>query len=645
MSSGGVKRAGTLTNLVHRADLFNGPIYLNIKGRQTMATTLGGLLSIVLVLLLLAQAIVLLVQMFDYQNPNIVQITEFQDPPGLVPLNYNNDSAFSFGFSTTVNGLTIDMTEKSLFLVTATFNVYNWTDNNPALNRAKYTSKINFAPCDRSTSFTNLSPEIFNQNGINAAFCPISIIDNTTRDPYPPEFAIAGSYLDPNFQFIQFNVKICNETGETSGALTCDNMTNVTNIFATEQVKFNLYFTNNLVAPGQYSPATQPFLDSIYWDMDPTFYKVTDIYIDQGTVQNYDSIWSSTNNTNQTFYSFNPSNNREQMMSSANQGGNLLQWNIRRSNFNYVTTRRYTKIQDILANIGGLSKSIMFAFAFIAAGYVRYKYQTMLSNELYNYEIPQDGNDPRQPDGEAIDLEGVSPKKRSSVSMQQNIKVNDQLGGSSQESYGQEEQQVRGYFMKEKKSQVRLRHSEFGYFGYILSNICCCCSKMKNKPEERIARKARTYVEHDIDIVEIIQKLKDVEKLKLILLTQDQRELFNNISKPVVKEDAVAPEARDVSIPFEYNFPEAEEFAQDGTANAQDHAMVIKYMKLYYSYKHISTDPQLSQSIANKRLLALLGEDVLKIFNRINKEVGENPDSKTLYSALWKYIESEKKNQ
>ena len=44
------------------------------------------------------------------------------------------------------------------------------------------------------------------------------------------------------------------------------------------------------------------------------------------------------------------------------------------------------KIADVLANLGGFAKSIMVVFAFLAAGYARYKYHMIVSNELYDFE-------------------------------------------------------------------------------------------------------------------------------------------------------------------------------------------------------------------------------------------------------------------
>lgn len=41
----------------------------------------------------------------------------------------------------------------------------------------------------------------------------------------------------------------------------------------------------------------------------------------------------------------------------------------------------------------------------------------------------------------------------------------------------------------------------------------------------------------ELDIFEVLKKLRDVEKLKAILMTEDQRRLFEALPKPIISVD------------------------------------------------------------------------------------------------------------
>ena len=59
-------------------------------------------------------------------------------------------------------------------------------------------------------------------------------------------------------------------------------------------------------------------------------------------------------------------------------------------------------------------------------------------------------------------------------------------------------------------------------------------SNQTNKNSPKITQKGSKYLYEYIDIRKIIKRLQDLDKLKMILLTEDQRKLFEYIPKPDV---------------------------------------------------------------------------------------------------------------
>ena len=82
---------------------------------------------------------------------------------------------------------------------------------------------------------------------------------------------------------------------------------------------------------------------------------------------------------------------------------------------------------------------------------------------------------------------------------------------------------------KDQNGQNKL---EVSYWEYI--TLFFDCFKKKTSLKNKLIRKAeKTYIE-ELDVVNIVTKIQDLEKLKILLLDEDQIVLFNYLSKPVL---------------------------------------------------------------------------------------------------------------
>ncbi|EWS72162.1 transmembrane protein, putative (macronuclear) [Tetrahymena thermophila SB210] len=75
-------------------------------------------------------------------------------------------------------------------------------------------------------------------------------------------------------------------------------------------------------------------------------------------------------------------------------------------------------------------------------------------------------------------------------------------------------------------------HLSVKYFIYKLS-----CGKFYNTKENMLIDKANVFLQKDIDIIVILNKIKELEKLKCLLLDQSQLALFNYFPKPLLQID------------------------------------------------------------------------------------------------------------
>lgn len=85
-------------------------------------------------------------------------------------------------------------------------------------------------------------------------------------------------------------------------------------------------------------------------------------------------------------------------------------------------------------------------------------------------------------------------------------------------------------FKNEKKNTL----DKFSYWDYIIYVFKTIFFMEKSPKEKLIAEAEKTY-RKDMDVTNIVKRLHDAEKLKILLLDEDQLLLFNYLSKPMIK--------------------------------------------------------------------------------------------------------------
>ena len=94
------------------------------------------------------------------------------------------------------------------------------------------------------------------------------------------------------------------------------------------------------------------------------------------------------------------------------------------------------------------------------------------------------------------------------------------------------------------KLKNKLKLSFLGYLGYLIRRFFC----LRKLPKHQIIRNAEKAYHDDMDIVNIITRLRDLEKLKILLLNEDQLLLFDYLSKPLIGLDKKNPFLKQESL-------------------------------------------------------------------------------------------------
>ena len=133
---------------------------------------------------------------------------------------------------------------------------------------------------------------------------------------------------------------------------------------------------------------------------------------------------------------------------------------------------------------------------------------------------------------------------------------------------------------------------------FLLKKKLFCLFKKSSK-KEKLFTTAENEIADELDIIKILKKLQDIEKLKRILLNEDQLYLFNLLSKPMIIHENSSKQEND----------------QD--KNAQDKRFKFtlknnlnlekkKLLNIYKCVKEKENDSQI-----DKKLIKLLDEDVM----------------------------------
>jgi len=661
------KEKETITSQIFEAvDIFSGSPHLTMKKKRHLSTTLGGILTICLVTFILYQASLQVHGMLQHEDPSLVEVNELEEDPTKVTLNHKNN--FFIAVTVFTNSSSTNLSKAAPFNFRTTFSRHSILENG---TKIKKTYPVLWAPCN----LTDFPEEIFGKSystlnlhfgyctqGVNYTnddgSCPAEIAKKHPSCITSDEFDLQGSYGKSEFDFIQSTLVVCDPADTTKpSSMICD--TDVMDKFKNTNYEFDIYIANTVIDRRNYEAPNKTFIDNIYWTLNPMVYKVSNILVDKVTVQNVDDYFSASAHHNRTYFAAKTTTVREMATWRTTPSPTLLQWNLRRSIKNQVIVRTYPKVQEFLTDLGGFSKALMFIAAFIAIGYLRYRYQMTLANELYDFEIPDEtSNQPPFPDKARFSTPGeypisfdfsqskmefdalMSPKGMKSP---KSFMSSPKSFFASPKSAGSVNDRAVIEFFAGLKKRKKLDMSEWTYFKTILLMAFCC----KKNIQEKYALRGRNLAMKDLDIFRVIAKLNEVEKLKILLLNHNQRKGLDFIGKPVCRlENKKKISHRDSILAWRLSQAAASLVSKpiDETIVTQDNAQpsrksvkltapdvfdsLSKYGKLYVAYKNLKDDKDSDPitQVYNRKLILLLNPSLVRVFRRAEQILGDDFD-------------------
>ncbi|KAL4476095.1 hypothetical protein ABPG74_009828 [Tetrahymena malaccensis] len=207
-----------------------------------------------------------------------------------------------------------------------------------------------------------------------------------------------------------------------------------------------------------------------------------------------------------------------------------------------------------------------------------------------------------------------------------------------QQKYGGAAEQ---FLEKEFKSMISREKKIWVSFKYFINQLTC--GKFFNSDHVKLINKARDLVSEDLDIFNILDRQKEVEKMKKLFLNEDQQVLFNFFPKPVIsiqnnQSQLSMRDLKQEQIDLQKSVSQVQRSSKKLNLTLKQtktvaravvkfkkakNSSISNYQRLFNHYLKLSQEQNQEnnsiQTAINKKLIHLLGEEMKNIFEAAKK--------------------------
>ncbi|CAD8057518.1 unnamed protein product [Paramecium primaurelia] len=330
-------------------------------------------------------------------------------------------------------------------------------------------------------------------------------------------------------------------------------------------------------------------------------------------------------------------------------------------------------IDSFLSYFGGILKIISTIFGLIALSYNEMGLKISLANHLYQFNIPKKKNGKFEFSYDKLlnviqaSLNRVSdlqqklkqhtktlvktsmvmrvwnsqkfqnPNISHQQSQQRDYVETPQIDQLQFQKYVEQLQDYKGNFLQRLVTTFNsTRHDLRLGVNFILFEFlwCTCCEQVEIT--KKMLGQCKMVIDRDLDIVHLLQKIQEIDKLKSIILEKDQIKVFSYTPKPIINinptyQHQPIEDAKRIDLFQQLNLqkPKHKIRRQNYSLNKPK-----RLMKIYDSYSRLK---QQHNNKKNQRIIQLLGPTIEMIFQKyyeiqnmakgINYETNENIDN------------------
>ena len=423
------------------------------------------------------------------------------------------------------------------------------------------------------------------------------------------DFYIQGKFSGHFFDYISLKISKCQNTD----TLTCasDNEINRILLKNENKIYFNIYFSNNIIDINNINNYLTRFLDDrIYVLLDLNFYKEKNVYFTSNDVFTDASIFQQGYTDQLTTYTF--ENNYDETSISLNTNDLFTTTIYLRSNFlSKKQIRTVEKITDYLGYIGGFWSGLYMIFSRIGKRHNRSKFMLKIAKKLYCF--PPQMKKFSNKSSTIMDFKDkflIKNDRRKALGFTGSRDSSDNTKDDSKKPF---KKLIEEYIAHNQATQLFTKARNF------FSKKLSISLLIKNyKLEKILEKKALLTIEKDIDIVHLLGKIKEIDKLKSIFLDNNQKNLFEYLPKSKIRlenDNHFLSNRSSMLFMLKTHKGNNEKTKQDFQLN--------DFYILYKSYKIMLEDVDPKSIEINSKIIKTLEPDLLEIFKRENEKSKE----------------------
>jgi hypothetical protein len=496
--------ANNLYELILMADIYGSKPTLKIGRLEAFKTRLGSILTITSILCILSALVYFGLDLFSSSNPKIVlSITNIDYPEKYHMSNENFGFVFGLQDVNTYNQY-IDETiyTAKAFQKTATrvqvgnSSEFQW-DVTP----------LELVRCSID-KFPDEFKELYKFSPLNDMYC----LKNNS-------FYIDGTFLNDHYSFLYIELSECRNSTEKMD-IPCKPKSEIDAKLTGSFFAFS--HTDITIDPRNYTSPNQNYNGDTYTTISNKYFKEMHHYVKQIQIETDRGFL--LNNVDRIKFL---KDDYIKEMTDFRVASNFLSYTLKLSTVFETYSRSYKKVQNVAAEVGGVVEIISILCAVLAFFYNKAKFNELIINEFFYVDDSTGTNMKSIVDNSSNDTKKFNSNTVLHSVMSSNYPSRKESSKQTVVTYSKPTVLIKNSETHNNSKELTIytptiRLTFVQSFCYFFAS--CCFKKSRTT---RILEKGQKEVEKQMDILNILKKMGEVDRLKEILLTETQIKLFN----------------------------------------------------------------------------------------------------------------------
>lgn len=488
-----------LSRMIRKTDYFGVEPKFNTNKNDKYKTTLGGMITIFIFLLIIAAFAFFARELSARENPTVVSSTLYEMNPDEFVLDDN--FAFFVGIQNRRAQYYLD---PSIVGVRIEYITYNLINDGVNVDWKRSSRFLNAEPCELQKHFYNFT-DLFTNLPLSNLYC-LNPIDGKN-------LSLAGAWMEEKLNMIKIDVRPCKNS--TDSVTICKPKEEI------DQILSGGYFVINhidtLFEPKNFDYPSKYFRRNFFTTMSNKFFKDLTVYFHNVDYFTDHGIFTEDLKKKQYLQY----DEMKELYDFRESTDVILTCILRMSNMKYILNRKYLKIQDVIAQVGGIANALILVVNLIYSNFSVVGYYFYLGEKLFDLKV-----DEKVQENQAVNRVFLHSKKNPDSSN------SDALQDSYQKAsfYDLNKDIKKTRALNEKNTKVKTKKCS----DHFRIAVCYCLVNRNSKYQKFKSFKILSdHIRGLTDLEKLLVNSQQFDILKDVLFTNEQRDIYEFYTKRI----------------------------------------------------------------------------------------------------------------